>query len=600
MKAIQWVVIGTFTLLAAGLSHAVPLPEDINGDGVVDVEDALLLFAKWHAGQKHTPTFTPTPSATPLPELTIPLAGLPAGATPLIMVQVPAGSFMMGRYDGEQDSWSGEEPRHQVTIDYEFYMGKYEITKAQWVAVMGTSPWQERDYVLDDPNSPAVYVSWNDIRGATGFLNQLNALGQGMFRLPSEAEWEYACRAHPSGDPTRFYWGDDPGYTQIGNYAWYRGSAWNVGEGYAHIVGLKIPNAWGLYDMSGNVWEWCEDWWNDSYQGAPSDGSAWTTGDPGSRVFRGGDFFGDAYLCRSAGRSNDDPDLSGGRIGLRVVRTASGPVSTPTPTPTETPTPTPTASATPLPEITIPLAGLPVGATPLVMVRVPAGSFMLGRYSGEQDSWPVEDPQHQVTIGAQYYVAKYEITQAQWNAIMHTTPWAGQDYVLDDPDSPAVYVSWSDAQALITALNKIGQGTFRLPSEAEWEYACRAGTTTRFSWGDDPSSSEIGNYAWYVDNAGSQEPYGHRVGRKLPNAWGLFDMSGNVWEWCLDDWHFSYTGTGRPDNGSAWVDGPRGSSRVFRGGCMYNNAGDCRSAGRNDNSPDFSNFNLGLRVLRAP
>ena len=128
---------------------------------------------------------------------------LPGDVT-MEMVLIPAGSFMMGRYLDEQDSYDSEAPQHQVNIGYSFYMGKYEVTKAQWEAIMGTSPWSEQSYVLDNPNSPAVYVSWNDINGSGGFIEKLNALGQGTFRLPSEAEWEYACRA---GTTTRFYWG---------------------------------------------------------------------------------------------------------------------------------------------------------------------------------------------------------------------------------------------------------------------------------------------------------------------------------------------------------------------------------------------------------
>jgi len=141
------------------------------------------------------------------------------------------------------------------------------------------------------------------------------------------------------------------------------------------------------------------------------------------------------------------------------------------------------------------------GDVPLALMHIPAGTFMMGRYAGEQDNYSYEDPQHSVTLSQDFYLGKYELTKRQWQAVMGTTPWSGQDYVLDDLDSPAVYVSWNDAQAFITALNthitNTGQGaaTFRLPTEAEWEYACRAGTTTRFYWGDDPSYTQISDYA---------------------------------------------------------------------------------------------------------
>ena len=135
------------------------------------------------------------------------------GGVPLVMVRIPAGSFEMGRYPGEQDSYADEDPRHAVNIAYDFFLGNYEVTKAQWEAVMETKPWSGQRYVLEDPDSPAVYVSWDNITGSGGFLEKLNhhleatgqAAGGKPLRLPSEAEWEYACRA---GTQTRFYFGD--------------------------------------------------------------------------------------------------------------------------------------------------------------------------------------------------------------------------------------------------------------------------------------------------------------------------------------------------------------------------------------------------------
>ncbi|OQC03720.1 MAG: Serine/threonine-protein kinase pkn1 [Candidatus Hydrogenedentes bacterium ADurb.Bin101] len=237
------------------------------------------------------------------------------------------------------------------------------------------------------------------------------------------------------------------------------------------------------------------------------------------------------------------------------------------------------------------------GSVPLEMICIPAGTFMMGRYPGEVGSYSDEDPQHAVTVPG-FWLGKYEVTKAQWTAVMGTTPWSGQSNVLNDPDSPAVYVSWNNAQAFITALNTHTGQAFRLPSEAEWEYACRAGTTTRFYWGDDPSYTVINDYAWWDGNADNVgEDYAHVVGLKLPNGFGLFDMSGNVWEWCEDDWHSNYTGA--PVDGSAWVSTPRGSSRVGRGGYWNSYGSDCRSAGRFSNYPsDVSSF-VGFRLSRS-
>jgi formylglycine-generating enzyme required for sulfatase activity len=222
------------------------------------------------------------------------------------------------------------------------------------------------------------------------------------------------------------------------------------------------------------------------------------------------------------------------------------------------------------------------GNVPLDMVWIPAGTFMMGRYPGEQDSYDDEDPQHEVTLTHGFWMGKYELTKAQWTAVMGTEPWSGRDYVLDHPDSPAVCVNWNDAQAFIAALNDYTGKTFRLPSEAEWEYACRAGTTTRFYWGDDPSYTVGDDYCWWEHNVRDvNEKYAHVVGQKLPNAWGLYDMSGNVLEWCEDDSHENYIGA--PADGSAWVDSPRGSYRVLRGGSWSSvdlDLRSCRSAAR--------------------
>jgi formylglycine-generating enzyme required for sulfatase activity len=237
------------------------------------------------------------------------------------------------------------------------------------------------------------------------------------------------------------------------------------------------------------------------------------------------------------------------------------------------------------------------GDVPLEMVWIEPGTFMMGAYAGEQDAQSVESPQHSVTLTQGFWMGKYELCKAQWTAVMGTTPWSGQAYVLEDGNSPAVYVSWEDAQLFITALNTLTGKTFRLPSEAEWEYACRAGSTERFYWGDDASSSEIGSYAWFSDNAGKAgEHFAHVVGQKTPNAWGLYDMSGNVFEWC-NDWY---------DSGYYWSspasdpEGPAsGSDRVGRGGGWGGHGyGLCRSANRGSAAPSTTAYALGFRLSR--
>ena len=234
----------------------------------------------------------------------------PLGTTGLSieMVYIPAGSFLQGRYSGEQGSYSHEDPQHLVTLDYGFWLGKYEVTQAQWEAIAGS--WSF--YFDGHPDYPAEMVSWNDITNT--FLPALNSQTTGSpWRLPSESEWEYACRA---GTTTRYYWGDDPSYSQIGNYAWYSGNSGNT----THTVGTRQPNGWGLYDMSGNVWEWCEDYWHSNYSGAPTNGDPWLSPSSSFRVLRGGSWGGDGSGCRSALRSGTTPSYRGDAGGFRLVR----------------------------------------------------------------------------------------------------------------------------------------------------------------------------------------------------------------------------------------------------------------------------------------
>ncbi|MDP8228548.1 MAG: formylglycine-generating enzyme family protein [Candidatus Electryoneaceae bacterium] len=222
----------------------------------------------------------------------------------ITMIWIPPGEFMMGAQEDEQDADDFEYPRHRVTLDYGFWMGKYEVTQAQWEAVMGNNPSN-----FEGANRPVECVSWNDIQS---FESELD----GEFRLPSEAEWEYACRADTD---TRFYWGDDPNYNVIDEYAIYNGNDPNE----TAVVGTKLPNDWRLYDMSGNVWEWCEDTWHENYQSAPDDGSAWIQGgNQNIRACRGGAWDGLARSCRSARRTGSNPNHNDYSDGFRLVRDA--------------------------------------------------------------------------------------------------------------------------------------------------------------------------------------------------------------------------------------------------------------------------------------
>jgi formylglycine-generating enzyme required for sulfatase activity len=227
-------------------------------------------------------------------------------------------------------------------------------------------------------------------------------------------------------------------------------------------------------------------------------------------------------------------------------------------------------------------------------VWIEPGTFLMGSPETEIGRDPNEGPQHEVTITQGFWLAKYEITQAQWEAVTGETPWADQLYVQPDPDHPAVYISWHDIQSFIQLANKAaGDSLYRLPTEAEWEYACRARTTTPWSFGED--ENELNNYSWHYDTTPHSVnlQYAQPVGRKLPNPWGLYDMHGNVWEW-TQTWHGPY-GT------SPTVDpqGPQeGRLRVHRGGSWGLIAAWVRSAFRPGGDPRDYRSDLGARLLR--
>lgn len=235
--------------------------------------------------------------------------------TKLVLRHIPAGMFIMG--GGSSDG------SRRVTLTKPFYMGVFEITQRQWELVMGSWPGSSpsSSYGLGDAY-PAYDVSYNDIRGsssgarwpassavdASSFLGRLRAKTGLDFDLPTEAQWEYACRA---GTATTYYWGD----AMDGAYAWY----WNNSGSKTHPVGTKKPNAWGLYDMSGNVWEWCRDWYGTLAYGADPVGSA-----SGSyRVKRGGGWNSDSGICTSSYWGSNVPSYRNDISGFRLVRVLS-------------------------------------------------------------------------------------------------------------------------------------------------------------------------------------------------------------------------------------------------------------------------------------
>jgi len=239
---------------------------------------------------------------------------------PTNLVFIPPGTFMMGSPSNEVDRelppGRVEGPQTAVTISKGFWMGKYPVTGEEFLAVMGYNPTSP-----GDTNRPVDMVTWFNATNYCGQLTQNErAAGRistnSVYRLPTEAEWEYACRAWTS---TRFSYGDDPGYTNLTQYAWF-----DVNSGStSHPVGQKLPNPWGLYDMHGNVVEWCQDWYGPYPGGIALDPQGPATGL--TRMNRGGLWLRPANYCRSAWRRDVPPDFMSDGVGFRVVLAASQP-----------------------------------------------------------------------------------------------------------------------------------------------------------------------------------------------------------------------------------------------------------------------------------
>lgn len=228
-----------------------------------------------------------------------------------IMVVVPAGKFSMGSPEEEADRTEGEGPQHEVVIAKPFAVSKYEITFDQWDACVAAAACPRAADAWGRGKMPVINVSWDDAKLYVAWLSLLTGKA---YRLLTEAEWEYAAR---SGSNTRYSWGDEPGTGNANCNGC--GGAWTL---QTAPTGSFRPNAFGVYDMEGNVWEWVEDIWHDSYEGAPADGSAWLEdGDATYRVIRGGSWHNETELVRSAIRFKRHRKVQFDTLGFRVART---------------------------------------------------------------------------------------------------------------------------------------------------------------------------------------------------------------------------------------------------------------------------------------
>jgi formylglycine-generating enzyme required for sulfatase activity len=374
------------------------------------------------------------------------------------------------------------------------------VTFAQWdacVSAGGCNGHRPKDRGWGRGNRPVIYVSWNDAKAYVKWLSHRTGK---RYRLLSEAEWEYMARAKSTA---KYPWGNSIQSSRA-KYRW----------GGTVPVGRYAANAFGVHDTVGNISEWTEDCWHSSYQGARTNGAAWITGgNCGLRVLRGGSWVNDPRFVRSANRFRIDADYRFGYSGFRVARTLTtnsrdsaqkqgaspapaskvSSVSKPAQNARQTairPAPAPVPPSRPV-QSAVGVYQRP-GDTFLdcaecpEMVVIQAGSFRMGDVSGGGNK--SEKPAHTVNIGYKFAVGKYEVTQAAYQSVMGTNPSRAKGSRM-----PVEQVSWREAKEFARRLSTKTGKIYRLLTESEWEYVARAGTTTKYWWGEG-ASHEYANY----------------------------------------------------------------------------------------------------------
>jgi formylglycine-generating enzyme required for sulfatase activity len=510
---------------------------------------------------------------------------------------IPAGEFMMGNPVDEKEEVDIDQ-LHQVRLTRPYYISIYETTQEEYEDVMGKNPSAHDVHrtKFDVSRNPVEMVTWKD---AEEFCEILSARDGLNYRLPTEAEWEYACRAGT----------EEARYGKLDEIAWHDENCFiespssNIIKG-THPVGEKLPNAFGLYDMLGNVEEWCNDLFEDEYYAvSPVRGPTGpTVGD--SNVLRGSSWgnpnqrISDPMRCRSSDRSAGMTGAASHEIGFRVACSVELGEEYPAPAVTSedeesvyTEWPFDADEALHRQKENAEMLDISIkyiNEIGMIFHLIPAGEFMMGSPEDEEFRNDHESL-HQVEIAKPFYLGVCEVTQGEWEAVMGTTPWSGQTYTTDGTNYPATYVNWEDVQEFCHRLSARDGMCYRLPTEAEWEYACRAGTATAYCFGD--SGLDLGEYAWYRDNTWDcDQQHPSKVGGKQANAWGLHDMYGNVGEWCQDCYDGDY-------NGSETVY-PRAPIPfpLIRGDGWGGSMSGCRSANRNMAPPNDRSDGLGFRV----
>ena len=554
---------------------------DVNRDGeinIADVNSILDLIL-----DEHVKTFT-------------------VGDVSFTMVEVEGGTFQ-----------SIHSP--QVTLS-PFAIGQTEVTQALWVAVMGSNPsYFNGDSHPGGLDNPVEQVSWDDCQE---FIAKLNEMTGRTFRLPSEAEWEFAARGGNYSHGYKFAGSNDKD-----EVAWHRNNSGHR----THSVAELLPNELGLYDMSGNVEEYCQDGWGNNYfctnpltnpimpstdGDHVSCGGSWNyagslvSSVPGSTAWPARGLrlaMGEPVYDTPLSLSKAEVEINDGLYDVVTIAGGSGlyqvdcdnnevltishkdttirldaiEVGPATVTVRDLTTGEQATVAVTVNPSEFVIEKFTVDDVKFAMIKVDGGTFMMGATPEQEDEAADDErPVHEVTLSS-YFIGQTDVTLGLWiavtgyNPISHSIP-----EQKDDPRFPVIFVSWDDCQEFITKLNEMTGRTFRMPTEAEWEFAARGGN---YSHGYKYAGSDnLDDVAWYEGNW--NENKNPIVRMKAPNELGLYDMSGFMWEWC-QDWYGPY--------GSEPVVNPvgpeSGTNRVIRGG-SYLSAYYCRVSCRNSNPPD--------------
>ncbi|REJ90099.1 MAG: hypothetical protein DWQ34_18090 [Planctomycetota bacterium] len=575
---------------------------------------------------------------------------------------IPPGEFLMGSSEAEIEKYTqggfpgSEDPPHPVVLTQPFYLGVTEVTQQQYQDVMAVNPshfcaeGEGADSVvgLDTFRHPVENVSYAD---CIDFCNDLGRregippvyfrsgdtvtfLRSNGYRLPTEAQWEYACRA---GTESTYWFGeDDSGVYRVKQHAWISS---NSGK-RSHAVAQLSANPFGLHEMLGNVWEICEDGLPIGFLSEHGDQPAVDPTSPRTtRLSKGGAW--DWSVSPSMRYKASAFYATGFRVTLTVdavkelldtdTVTPLPPVEEEPLVPEDAPSiavvPFDKTAAASLQQAWADYLGLPVAYTDgngIEFVLIPPGRFTMGNTEDEIESYIAtggviseaagrsEAPRHEVILRKPFYLGKYEVTQQQYEAATGTNPsqfsptgsFSEKVEGLDVGRFPVESISWAEAVAFCQTLTRMAQlrphyfqadpyvtrisgNGYRLPTEAEWEFACRAGTESPFWCGDE--SAQLNQAGWNVDNSGGRT---HAVGELRPNPFGLYDITGNLWELCFDGWYADgYPVTPDAPSIDPVVDG---AATVARGGAFDYTPRGFRSGFR---LPAQTAYYIGFRVV---